>query len=301
MRILITGARGRLGSIIGDWLEKDGHEVVRFSRNADARFLGLGDLSGHLRHQADVILHLAWSTVPASAEKNPGIEWRQDLPLLASIASQCASLARNGLRSPLLVFVSSCSVYGELPSKRALPFEESDTLFPKGWYASGKKAAEELLDNFRDHGLRCLILRVSNPFGFAQSRTHLQGFVPVAVDAAKQGSELIVWGDGSASKDFLDMRDLYNALRAALDRELTGTFNVCAGESHSIAEVIGVIEKVTGSRVALSHRPAAAWDVQRGSCSNRLFRESSGWSPRLALEQGIRDFLASLPQHIGHE
>ncbi len=300
LKICITGARGRLGSILAEKLETDGHEVVRFSRNADAKFACLSNLAAQIHDKTDVILHLAWSTVPASAEKNPGIEWREDLPLLSTIASECTSLARSGERSPLLVFFSSCSVYGELSKEGNGPFDEADALNPKGWYASSKKAAEELLENFSRSGLRCLILRVSNPFGFAQSRTHLQGFVPVAVDAAKQGSELIVWGDGSAFKDFLDMRDLYSALRAALDRQLTGTFNVCAGESHSIAEVIGVIEKVTGSRVALSHRPAAAWDVQRGSYSNRLLRESSGWSPRLALEQGIRDFLASLPQRIGH-
>jgi UDP-glucose 4-epimerase len=301
MRILVTGARGRLGSILADWLVRDGHEVVRFSRNADAKFVCLGDLSHHLRNQADIVLHLAWSTVPASAEKSPGIEWRDDLPLLSTIASECTFLTGSGRRAPLLVFFSSCSAYGEFPAGRTRPFDESDPLHPKGWYASGKKAAEELLDKFRGRGLRCLILRVSNPFGFVQSRTHLQGFVPVAAEAATQGSNLVVWGDGSASKDFLDVRDLYSALRAALDRELTGTFNVCSGESHSITEVVRLIEKATGARVALSHGPAAAWDVQRSSYGNRVFKESSGWLPRVTLEQGIRDFLDGLPPHTTHE
>lgn len=293
MRILITGARGRLGSILGDWLEKDGHEVVRFSRNADAKFVCLGELSDHLRSQADVILHLAWSTVPASAERSPGIEWRDDLPLLSTIASECTSLALSGERAPLLVFFSSCSVYGELPSERTLPFAESDSLFPKGWYASGKKAAEELLENFSRSGLRSLTLRVSNPFGFCQSSDHLQGFIPVAVNAIGRGSEVVVWGDGSAKKDFIDVRDLYSALSAALSRQMTGTYNICAGQSHSIEEVLGIIEEALGAPVAVKKCQAAPWDVQRGLYSNALFRDQSGWSPLISLKQGISDFVSS--------
>jgi len=291
MRILVTGARGRLGALFGDWLENDGHEVVRFSRNADAKFACLSDLPQQIRQGADAVLHLAWSTVPASAEKSPGIEWREDLPLLSSIASECSSMAKRGTARPLLVFFSSCSVYGELPAGRTSAFREDDPRQPKSWYACGKKAAEELLDNFARNGLRRLTLRVSNPFGFAQSPLHLQGFIPAAAQAALQGTELAVWGDGKATKDFLDVRDLHCALTAALGRQMTGTYNVCSGESHAIENVMGVIEKVSGTTIANKRLPAAPWDVETGRYSNDLFREHAQWAPRFTLEQGIRDFM----------
>lgn len=291
MRILVTGARGRLGSALSDWLEKDGHEVVRFSRNTDAKYVCLSELPTHIRMGPDALLHLAWSTVPASSEKNPGIEWREDLPLLSSIATECSSMARQGITHPLMVFFSSCSVYGEPPAGRTAASGETDPCHPKGWYACGKKAAEELLENFARNGLRRLTLRVSNPYGFDQSPIHLQGFIPAATHAALQEAELSVWGDGKATKDFLDVRDLYSALTAALGRQMTGTYNVCSGESYTIESVIGMIEKNSGTRIATKRLPAAPWDVKVGRYSNALFKEHAQWSPRFSLEQGIRDFM----------
>lgn len=297
MKVVVTGARGRLGLVLGEWLQNDGHEVIRFSRNADVKFACLSSLPSRIRQGVDAVLHLAWSTVPASAEKSPGIEWRDDLPLLSAIASECASMREGKGKSPMLVFFSSCSVYGEMQPKRTGPFIEDDQLRPKGWYAAGKKAAEDLLEKFRAQGLRALTLRVSNPYGFAQSSLNLQGFIPAALNAAMRGSRLSVWGDGSAAKDFLDVRDLYLALVAALTRQLSGTFNVCSGESHSLNDVIKLIENASGKKIAVEHSPPAPWDVERGSYSNNLFRETAGWEPRFTLEQGINDFVARSKTH----
>jgi UDP-glucose 4-epimerase len=293
MHICITGARGRLGSILTELLEKDGHEVVRFSRNADAKFACLSNLANQIHNATDVVLHLAWSTVPASSENNPGIEWHDDLPLLAAIASECLSSAKSPNGMPLLVFFSSCSVYGDLPAGRSTAFSESDRRNPKGWYASAKSAAEDLLERFSLNGLRCLILRVSNPFGFSQSPACLQGLIPFAIAAAQQGSELQIWGDGKATKDFLDIRDLYSALMSALHVNMTGTFNICSGQSTSIDQVVKTVENVLQNRIASKHGIAAPWDVQSALYSNLAFKERSGWSPRFSLEQGIRDFVGS--------
>ena len=301
MKICLTGARGRLGSILGDWLEKDGHQVIRFSRNADAKFACLSDLPQQIRQGTDAVLHLAWSTVPASAERSPGIEWREDLPLLSALLNECIAQPAGRSTSPLFVFFSSCSVYGEFPAGRAAPFSEGDECKPKGWYASGKKAAEDLLAKFTSDGLRCLVLRVSNPFGFVQSSLNLQGFIPVAANAARQKVPLSVWGDGKATKDFLDVRDLYSALASALSLQMTGTFNVCSGQSHSLEDVIRIVEKTSATELSIDYVRAAPWDVGTGLYSNSLFSAHADWSPRVTLEQGIRNFMTSSVGPIDHK
>jgi len=299
MKICITGARGRLGTPIVAALQKAGHTVVPLSRNTDACFSCLSTLPQHIRQGIDVVVHLAWSSVPASAEKTPGAEWSEDLPLISSILTACSHSVIVDGRLPLFVFFSSCSIYGEMPPGREEPFRETDKPNPSGWYANGKAAAENLVNLFSQSGCRTLVLRVSNPFGFAQGPQQLQGIIPAALLAAKTGQELAVWGDGSAIKDFLDVRDLSAALTHAVEKQLTGTFNVCDGNTHSIASVIKIVENVSGLRVRVRHTAPEKWDVKNARYANELFASRAEWSPRYSLEDGVeelsRSYISSRP------
>ncbi len=292
MRILITGARGRLGTFLRGFLVAAGHEVVAFSRRAGDHFSSLDDLSDNLRLGADVVIHLAWSTFPATSGIARGAEWRDDLPLLSSILGQCADYSKTTSRGPLLVFFSSCSVYGALSPETSRAFKETDTVNPRGWYAAGKVAAENLINLFGDYELNALILRVSNPFGFTQGTQRLQGIVPAALQAAQQGRELPIWGDGSALKDFLDVRDLANAVCRALECRLTGTFNICSGREYSIRETLQLIEKCIQKTIKVTNLPSAPWDVLYARYSNHCFQKATGWRPKIPFEVGLRDYIA---------
>lgn len=108
MKIFITGGRGRLARSLSPLLSQQGHQIKTFSRNANVQNLPLAGFGRELeRNPADVILHLAWSTVPATAEFEPGIEWREDLPLLSLIGAQILRQKKTTGRAPLLVFFSS--------------------------------------------------------------------------------------------------------------------------------------------------------------------------------------------------
>jgi len=292
VKICITGARGRLGSAFGTALSKTGHKIVRLSRNADAQFGCLSELPTLIRDGADVILHMAWSSVPATAESNRGQIWREDLPLIASILDECCTLPAGDKR-PLFVFFSSCSVYGQHRQGRVAPFQETDETNPLGWYAGGKIAAENLINSFSRCGVKALILRVSNPYGFAQGPHSAQGILPAALSAARTGQKLRIWGDGSARKDFLHIDDLCGAVSQALEQGLTGTFNVCSGRSASINEALGVLESVVGQPVRREHLPQATWDVTNANYSNKLFVEATNWAPSISLEQGMKDFVSA--------
>ncbi len=291
MKICVTGARGRLGAPIVLALQKAGHKVVPLSRNTDACFSCLSTLPQHIQQGVDAVVHLAWSSVPASAEKHHGAEWREDLPLISSILEECSRSAATAGRQPLFVFFSSCSVYGELPAGLDQPFCEQDPPNPLGWYASAKAAAENLVSLFSRNGCKTLVLRASNPFGFAQGPQKLQGIIPAALHAAQTRQELPIWGDGSAIKDFLDIRDLCIAVTRAVEKQLTGTFNVCSGTSHAISDAVKIVEKATGCRIRLRHIAAQNWDVKSSFYSNQLFASTAAWTPRYSLEEGISELV----------
>lgn len=268
-----------------------GHEIVRLSRNADAQFGCLGTLPTLIRSGADVILHMAWSSVPATAESNRGQIWREDLPLVASILDECCTVPQSD-KSPLFVFFSSCSVYGQAIQRNPTPFEETDQTNPVGWYASGKVAAESLIQNFSRSGVKTLILRTSNPYGFPQSVHNAQGILPAALSAAKTGEKLHIWGDGSALKDFIHVQDFCAAVLAALKQGLTGTFNICSGQSTSISEVLAILEQAIGRPLHREHLPAVSWDITNATYSNCLFVQETGWSPSLSLQDGVNEFVS---------
>lgn len=292
MRILITGTTGRLGTVLSAHLRSAGHEVLCFSRRSSPGLCRLDSLPEQIRTGADAVLHLAWSSVPASAEKEPSLSNNGDLELLTSLL-QNSTHGAAAVEGPLFVFFSSCSVYGEPSPLRTSPFEEHDKPEPIGKYASAKLSAERIIEDTRQFGTRALVLRVSNPFGFPQPLGRPQGIIPTALDAALAGKTLEIWGDGTAEKDFLDVRDFCTAVARSLEMNLTGVFNVCSGENRPINEVLDLIERLAKKSLSRLYRPSAAWDVQTARYSNTKFCSLTGWKPAIPFETGLTDYIQS--------
>ncbi|MEO7412439.1 MAG: NAD-dependent epimerase/dehydratase family protein [Opitutaceae bacterium] len=285
-KILLTGGRARLAACIRPHLEAAGRELTMLSREGSNGFLPLEDLfETPLIDSADTLLHLAWSTLPATSEQNVGTEWENDLPLLFRILRRMvASPRRKDLH--FIFFSSGGAVYGPCDSG---PVNETVSSHPIGWYARAKLAAEEIIRGFcEEHGLRYTILRVSNPYGFSVPFQRVQGIIPHAIDCARSGKTLALWGDGSARKDFVHYTDFNRALQLVIDQRLTGTYNLSSGRSHTIREVIELVQKILGRTINIEAGPARTWDVHSSMIDNQKLRDATGWSPQVSLEEGLR-------------
>jgi UDP-glucose 4-epimerase len=283
-RLLVSGGRGRLAALIADNFQAPEHDVSLYSREAAGAFRDLqrlldpAELAG-----ADALLHLAWSTLPATSEQSPGQEEREDLPRLEKLLATLGSLPT---RPHFVFFSSGGTVYGNAPGR---PNREDDPCHPIGRYGRAKVAAEEMISAAAaKHDLPCAILRISNPYGYPVPSGRVQGIIPHAIRAATEGRTLTLWGDGHARKDFIHYTDFLAALHAVLARRLTGTFNLGAGESHSVTEILELVARHTGRKVATLATPAPAWDVQDSRLDVSRFKAATGWSPRTSLEEGIR-------------
>lgn len=283
--MVITGSGGRIARSITPILLQDNCEVVKVSRTAGEGFISNEDaFEGDVFSGASVILHAAWSSVPATSEYHPGIEWKNDLPFLAKILE---ALKDCGDKKPLFVLLSSAgTVYGNAPGRPSL---ESDAPGPIGWYGRGKVAAETLCHHFAEaYGIPLLILRVSNPYGLLSKQNRPQGLISAALHAARIGMPLKVWGDGSATKDFLHCTDLASALSFAINKRLEGVFNVGYGESHRVSEVLDLVEKSAGQTLSRDFISPPAWDVTDSRINCNAFCMATGWKPTIDLEQGIK-------------
>jgi UDP-glucose 4-epimerase len=284
--ILLTGARGRLAACIRPHLERAGHQVTGYSRAAAPGQPSLDELlvSPWLASPA-VLLHLAWSTLPATSEQKVGTEWEQDLPLLFKVLQKIAGTPAAA-RPHFIFFSSGGAVYGPGIGR---PVQESDPCRPIGWYAEAKLAAEEIIRIYAErHGLACTVLRVSNPYGFPVPVERAQGIIPRALHCAWTGETLNLWGDGTARKDFIHYTDFNRALQAVIDRRLTGTFNLAAGRSFSVRYIISRVEAITGRQIRLKSSPAPAWDVQSSELDNGKLAAAAAWTPEVSLDAGLQ-------------
>lgn len=278
MRIAVTGGRGRLAAGLAHHLQACGHDVVLVSRVAEGRLHRLDDLlrPGGLRGFG-AVLHLGWSTVPLVAEHDPGIEHAEDFPIVSGLAEAAAAAAA----AVTLVFFSTAAVYGNTGRE---PATEESPCSPLGRYAAAKLEAERLLARHRD----TCVLRISNVIGATVPSTRSQGVVPLLLRAARDGRPFTIWGDGSATKDYLAAPDLHRAVAAVLAGDVRGVFNVASGHSLSVQQLVDVAASVHGGPIRIRHQPAYPWDVSVSRISAEKLRRATGWMPQLSPHEFIR-------------
>ncbi len=294
--IHITGGRGRLARVVAAHFRSRGFGVKLYSRTPGDGFAALRSLlDDRVIRAGDTILHTAWSTLPVTSEESPGREYTEDLPLLRRLL-EAAAQAEGSPRPHFVFFSSGGAVYG---NASAAPSSETDICFPIGSYGRAKLAAEALIRGEDQRGQESsVVLRISNPYGHQGGASRPQGIVNRAIACAFSGDELVIWGDGTARKDYLYQCDFLEGLEQVVRLRLGGTYNLCRGESHSVNEVIARVEFFTRRRIYKKNIPAPAWDVQNSRLDGRRLQRAASWEPIVAFDDGVRHsverFAASL-------
>lgn len=232
------------------------------------------------RHAITTVVHLVSRMTPGSDED----AYKQELEcVVLPTISLMALCARENIR---LVYFSSCAVYGE---GSATPTRESTPLRPVSFYGKSKRIIETNL-RFAHHaeGLRYLILRPSNPYGPGQRADRGQGLVAVAMKRAAAGQPVTIWGDGSAVRDYIYIEDVVKAvaaiLRAGAENE---AINISSGEGLSVREVLGYVEDVAQTRLAIKYVAARNGDVRRIVLDNSRMRQYCD-KPLTSIRRGMR-------------
>ena len=280
-RVAITGSRGRLAPALLDAVERSGFSGVSFSRTADAGHQSLSALTDPaVLASFDAVLHLGWSSVPLVSEQNPGCEERDDFPFLRGLAAAAAKVDRP----PQVVFFSTAAVYGDT---YAHPATEESPCAPLGRYAAAKLEAEKLVGLIPGS----CVLRVTNVFG-PLSTEKPQGIIPLLYRACHEGTAVKIWGDGSATKDYLHGDDLAAAVVAVLRARPAGIYNVASGHSLSLREIIELVEAASGRRLVREHIAHYPWDVSYSVVSPGRLTVATGWRAAHNPVESIRQMMA---------
>ena len=316
MSVLVTGGAGFIGSAVVHALADAGmRPVILDDLSAGRREVVDGfplyhaDIADgaaldriHAEHEITTVIHCAArKSVPESVAK-PLWYYQENVGKTLRLLDH---LRRNG--SSRLVFSSSASVYADADG-RGIP--EEAPLGGVSPYARTKLMVEQILTDIGALGeIETLSLRYFNPIGAdPKLRTGpSQGFSETALGALiaahRTGTQFRLMGtdwatvDGTAVRDYVHLWDVAEAHVAAVRRleergPANAVLNVGSGRGTSLRELLAAFERVTGEPVTMVEAGRRAGDLAGGYAVVDRARDVLGWTPRLGLEDGIRDTLA---------
>jgi UDP-glucose 4-epimerase len=249
-RYLIVGGAGFIGSHFVDRLVADpdvqavtvfdnfssgrewhlsGHEGSAKLRvvHGDVRDLAavVSAMRGH-----DVVIHLASNPDIARAATDPAIDFDQGTLLTHHVVE-----AARVTGAHRILYASGSGVYGDLGE--AVATEDRGPLEPISTYGASKLAGESLICSYcHMFDLRACVFRFGNVVGPRQ--THGVGF-----DFLRQllatPDRLVILGDGTQSKSYIDVRDVVEAvlLAATATEARFSAFNVATGDNITVREI----------------------------------------------------------------
>lgn len=297
MKVVIFGGGGFIGSAIADRLLLEGHELRIFERprvEPYRKFLDTehikwmtGDLLSTYDVSdaidgTDIVIHLVSSTLPKNSNDDPIYDVQSNL--VASLQMLNAMVAKNIKK---IIFISSGgTVYG-MP--RYLPIDEHHPTQPRVSYGITKLAIEKYLLLFEQmHGIKVTILRVANPFGERQRIETAQGAVSAFLHRALSGQPIEIWGDGTATRDYIYISDVAEVFaRAVVYEGPKNLFNVSSGMGTSLNTLVSLLEEILGHQIERRYLPSRRFDVPTSILSSDLAQQEMGWTAKVPLQEGI--------------
>jgi len=266
-RVLITGHKGYIGSVMAPHFAQAGYEVVGLDtgyydpctlvpeqvqipyKQKDVRDLELDDVNGF-----DAVVHLAALSNDPIGNMNDG--WTEDINFRASV--RLAELAKAaGVQRYL--FSSSCIMYGM--SDAAVVTEESP-LDPKTEYARSKVKSERAISELADDRFSPTFMRNGTVYGVSP-RMRFDTVLNDLVGSAVTTGKITLYSDGKPWRPVVHVQDVARAFLAALEAPVADVwnqaFNTGANHlNHQIVELARIVaDTVPGCEFEILAQPGA--------------------------------------------
>lgn len=298
MKVLVTGGAGFVGSNLVDRLLAEGHEVdvvddlsagtlanlseARRSPDGrltfhqlDVRSPALGDLM--LRCRPDVVYHLA--APPATTGPLEGAEGHV-------IGSLRVLEAARQSGAQKVVFASGACIYGD-PDPADLPLRESHQQRPVALAGVAKKAVADYLFAYREmHSLEFSALALAHVYGPRQAAGPGGPVVAAFAERLVTGQPCVIYGTGGATRDFVYVDDVVDALARAAERGGGLLMNIGTGHETAIRDLYRAMAAQAGVEQPPVRAPGRPGDVRRISLDPGRASIHLGWKPWTTLAEG---------------
>lgn len=294
MRVLVTGGYGFIGSFVAERFQKEGHRVYIIDNlstgNAGnvkvphkAYQLSVEDVKCEelfKSHKFDIVVHLAAQINVAHSLENP---YQDSKSNILGLTNMLQLSAKYKVRK--FIFASSAAVYGM--NDRA-PLAEQEHCEPVSPYGMNKWMGEYYCRKWSElYGLDTLCFRFSNVYGPRQGMVGEGGVVSIFMERLMKYQELIVYGDGEQTRDFIYVEDVADAICRSAGSDITGVYNLSTQAETSVNQLIRVLDQLHPLK-GVQYRPPRPGDIVRSSLDNSRVKRALDWVPAHTFEEGIR-------------
>jgi GDP-L-fucose synthase len=299
MRALVTGGGGFLGSHLTERLEGEGHDVF-VPRKADYDLTSRDDAERLFRDaRPDRVFHVAGEVGGIGANRaSPGRFWYANLMMGAHVLE----LSREQGVEKLVIVGTVCAY----PKFASVPFREDELWdgYPEETnapYGVAKKSILVGAQAYREqYGLNSIFLLPANLYGprdnFDLQTSHV---IPDLIRKMLESRERVVlWGDGTPTREFLYVDDCVNGLVLAAERyDGPDPVNLGTGEEISIRELAELIAELTAFDGEIEWDTSMPNGQPRRSLDATRARELFGFEARTPLRAGLERTIAWYREH----
>lgn len=293
-KVLVTGGAGFIGSHLAGQLKDAGYRVVvidNLSSGSSQNILPqIEFIHGDVRNEdlltwvikdVDYIFHLA----ALVSVQESFIDFKK-----------CFDININGLLNILnaavryrvkkIVYSSSSAIYSEEPY---LPKTENICPKPASPYALSKLDGEYLLDFYhKQYDLGYVALRYFNVFGSRQNyHSMYSAVVPIFITKALLNEDLIIYGDGLQTRDFIYVEDVVGANLLAMKTQVTDFFNVGTGVSITILDLARLVIELTASKSKIVFTDKKPGDLRYSQADISKIKEKLNWQPAYDFREAL--------------
>lgn len=292
--VLITGGAGFIGRHLADYLLARGDYAVSVLDNeslGDRKHLDLSRVRFHhgdLRNTDDLrkalegqdaVVHLAADTRVMDSIEDPANNYDNNVVgtfNLLQVARE-AGIAR----------IVAASTGGAILGDVTPPVHERMAPQPTSPYGASKLMLEGYLSAYAaSYGLSSCALRFSNIYG--PRSFHKGSVVAHFFKRLLAGEPLVVYGDGSQARDFLYVGDLVEAIRAAVESDALGAYQLGSGRPTTVNELLEVMRSVTGRDLDVVYEDFRPGEVRETWCEIEKARQGLGFEPATPFAEGLR-------------
>ncbi len=293
-KVLVTGGSGFLGSNITRKLSGTGAEVLTPTHQEFDLVDGDAVRALYAKYPADIVIHLAAKVGGIGANhEHPGSFFYDNLMM-------GVQLMHEAYKSKIPKFVGLGTVCA-YPKYTPVPFKEDDLWngYPEETnapYGLAKKMMLVQSQGYREeYGFNSIFLLPVNLYGpgdnFDPASSHvIPALIKKCVDAVDNNDdEIVVWGDGSASREFLFVEDAAEGILLAAEKyNKSDPVNIGSSFEITIKDLVTIIakhtgfkDKITWDKTKPNGQPRRKLDVSRA-------KKEFGFESSTTFEDGLR-------------